>query len=87
MCMLDACGGKTVFLWLGSFSWGSGANPWGPEKDDKFSKPTHYDGMLEVVGVSGVVHMGQIQSGLRSATRIAQGGHVRDDQRHSLRHI
>lgn len=39
-------------------------------------KPTHYDGMLEVVGVHGVVHMGQIQSGLRSATRIAQGGHV-----------
>lgn len=57
-------------------SWGSGANPWGPEKDDQFSKPTHYDGMLEVVGVTGVVHMGQIQSGLRSAIRIAQGGHV-----------
>ena len=32
--------------------------------------------MLEIVGVSGVVHMGQIQSGLRSASRIAQGGHV-----------
>lgn len=57
-------------------SWGSGANPWGPEKEDSFSKPTHYDGMLEVVGVTGVVHMGQIQSGLRSAIRIAQGGHV-----------
>ncbi len=57
-------------------SWGSGANPWGPEKEDNFSKPTHYDGMLEIVGVSGVVHMGQIQSGLRSAIRIAQGGHV-----------
>jgi len=39
-------------------------------------RPTHYDGMLEVVGVTGVVHMGQIQSGLRSAMRIAQGGHV-----------
>lgn len=53
-------------------SWGSGANPWGPEKDDQFSKPNHWDGMLEVVGVTGVVHLGQIQSGLRSAMRIAQ---------------
>ncbi|KAG8185626.1 hypothetical protein JTE90_026087 [Oedothorax gibbosus] len=62
---------------LNILSWGSGANPWGPEKEDQFSKPTHYDGMLEVVGVTGVVHMGQIQSGLRSAIRIAQGGHLR----------
>ena len=46
------------------------------EKEDQFAKPTHYDGMLEVVGVTGVVHMGQIQSGMRSALRIAQGGHV-----------
>ncbi|KFM60145.1 Diacylglycerol kinase theta, partial [Stegodyphus mimosarum] len=62
---------------LNILSWGSGANPWGPEKEDSFSKPTHYDGMLEIVGVTGVVHMGQIQSGLRSAIRIAQGGHLR----------
>lgn len=61
---------------LNILSWGSGANPWGPEKDDQFTKPNHYDGMLEVVGVNGVVHMGQIQSGLRTAMRIAQGGHV-----------
>ncbi|XP_070395199.1 diacylglycerol kinase theta isoform X2 [Dermacentor albipictus] len=76
--------GKTVdlppvegIIILNILSWGSGANPWGPEKEDMFSKPTHYDGMLEVVGVTGVVHMGQIQSGLRSAIRIAQGGHLR----------
>lgn len=50
--------------------------PWGSEKEDNFAKPTHYDGLLEIVGVTGVVHMGQIQSGLRSAIRIAQGGHV-----------
>ena len=37
------------------FSWGSGANPWGPEKDDRFSKPNHWDGNLEVVGVTGTV--------------------------------
>ena len=58
-------------------SWASGANLWGHEKDEKFSRPTHYDGMLEVVGVTGIVHLGQIQSGMRSAVRLAQGGHVR----------
>ncbi|KAK9880180.1 hypothetical protein WA026_010053 [Henosepilachna vigintioctopunctata] len=62
---------------LNILSWGSGANPWGPEKEDQFSKPNHWDGMLEVVGVTGVVHLGQIQSGLRSAMRISQGGHIK----------
>uniref|UniRef100_K1RVA4 Diacylglycerol kinase n=1 Tax=Magallana gigas TaxID=29159 RepID=K1RVA4_MAGGI len=61
---------------LNILSWGSGSNPWGPEREDQFAKPTHYDGMLEVVGVTGVVHMGQIQSSLRAGIRIAQGGHV-----------
>ena len=41
-----------------------------------FQKPTHYDGMLEVVGIRGVVHMGQIQGGLSNAIRLAQGGRV-----------
>lgn len=61
------------------FSWGSGANPWGPEREDQFNKPTHYDGNLEIVGVTGVVHMGQIHSGLRNGIRIAQGGHVSNE--------
>lgn len=61
---------------LNILSWGSGANPWGPEQDDRFAKPTHHDGMLEVVGVTGIVHMGQIQSGLSRAIRIAQGARV-----------
>ena len=58
-------------------SWAAGSNPWGQEQDNQFMRPTHYDGMLEVVGVTGVIHMGQIQSGMRTAIRIAQGGHVR----------
>ena len=29
------------------------------------------------VGVQGVVHLGQIQSGLRSAIRIVQGSHIK----------
>lgn len=62
-------------------SWGSGANPWGSSSsadrvaDDSLDaslggqqwvRPTHYDGMLEIVAVSGIVHMVQIQSGIRS---------------------
>lgn len=62
---------------LNILSWGSGANPWGPETDDRFAKPTHHDGMLEVVGLTGIVHMGQIQSGISRAIRIAQGGRIR----------
>ncbi|XP_054081114.1 diacylglycerol kinase theta isoform X5 [Zeugodacus cucurbitae] len=62
---------------LNILSWGSGANPWGPDKDDNFSTPNHYDGVLEIVGVTGVVHLGQIQSGIRTAMRIAQGGHIK----------
>ncbi|VDP44852.1 unnamed protein product [Schistosoma margrebowiei] len=62
---------------LNILSWGAGANPWGVEKDDAFTTPTHFDGQLEIVGVTGVVHMGQIFSGLRTGIRLAQGGHVR----------
>ncbi|VEL22898.1 unnamed protein product [Protopolystoma xenopodis] len=61
---------------LNILSWGAGANPWGVEKEDAFTRPNHYDGQLEVVGVTGVVHMGQIFSGLRTGSRLAQGGHL-----------
>ena len=57
-------------------SWGGGGAPWGPEKDDKFSQPNHWDGVLEVLGVTGVVHLGQIQSGLRSAIRLVQASEI-----------
>jgi len=53
--------------------WASGANAWGAETDDKFpNKPNHWDGLLEVVGLSGSAHMGFIQGGVRSGMRIIQ---------------
>ncbi|XP_073898881.1 diacylglycerol kinase theta isoform X2 [Castor canadensis] len=58
-------------------SWGSGADLWGSDSDAKFEKPRMDDGLLEVVGVTGVVHMGQVQGGLRSGIRIAQGSYFR----------
>ncbi|VDN12416.1 unnamed protein product [Dibothriocephalus latus] len=60
---------------LNILSWGGGANPWGLDKDDTFTRPTHYDGLLEVVGICGVLHMGQIYSGLRTGIRLAQAAH------------
>jgi diacylglycerol kinase (ATP) len=61
---------------LFTLSWGSGANPWGTESDNQYQKPTHYDGMLEIVGVKGIVHIGQIKSGMTNAIRLAQGERV-----------
>ncbi|PIK49328.1 putative diacylglycerol kinase theta [Apostichopus japonicus] len=64
-------------LILNISSWGSGADPWGVDNQDaNFAKCRHDDGMLEVVGLTGVVHLGQIQSGLRCGTRLAQGAQV-----------
>lgn len=64
-------------IFLNIPSWGSGADLWGSETDARFRKPRIDDGLLEVVGVTGVVHMGQVQSGLRSGIRIAQGNYIR----------
>ncbi|XP_048469712.1 diacylglycerol kinase theta-like [Rhincodon typus] len=64
-------------IFLNIPSWGSGADLWGSDSDGRFEKPRIDDGMLEVVGVTGVVHMGQVQSGLRSGIRIAQGTYFR----------
>ncbi|KAL5110293.1 Diacylglycerol kinase theta [Taenia crassiceps] len=64
-------------LVLNILSWGGGANPWGLDKDETFAQPTHYDGLLEVVGICGVLHMGQIYSGFRSGIRLAQAAHLK----------
>ncbi|GAA6082417.1 diacylglycerol kinase theta, partial [Tachysurus ichikawai] len=64
-------------IFLNIPSWGSGADLWGSDNDSRFDKPRIDDGMVEVVGVTGVVHMGQVQSGLRSGIRLAQGSYIR----------
>uniref|UniRef100_A0A3Q0T652 Diacylglycerol kinase n=1 Tax=Amphilophus citrinellus TaxID=61819 RepID=A0A3Q0T652_AMPCI len=64
-------------IFLNIPSWGSGADLWGSEVDSRYEKPSIDDGLLEVVGVTGVVHMGQVQSGFRSGIRIAQGHYIR----------
>ena len=63
-----------VILNIGS--WAAGANLWGGNAGDNFAVPSHSDGMVEVLGLNGVMHMGQIQSGIRSGMHLAQGSQI-----------
>uniref|UniRef100_A0AC35G3A0 Diacylglycerol kinase n=1 Tax=Panagrolaimus sp. PS1159 TaxID=55785 RepID=A0AC35G3A0_9BILA len=75
MIDLPPCEGIVI---LNLLSWGSGANPWGTAKEEAgFQKPTHHDGLLEVVGISDVSRLGLIQSKLAAGIRIAQGGSIK----------
>nr|CAB3237551.1 diacylglycerol kinase theta [Phallusia mammillata] len=64
-----------IFLNIGS--WGAGSNAWGSSSSSRFATPSMSDGMLEIIGVTGVPHMSQVYSGLRTGTRIAQGEYIR----------
>lgn len=57
-------------------SWAAGTDAWGTDKDDDFAPACHCDGLVEVVGLQGVMHMGQIQSGIRTGIRLAQGAQI-----------
>lgn len=77
MCFWSRLTAQYLKCAISFHSWGSGADPWGVDNQDaNFAKCRHDDGMLEVVGLTGVVHLGQIQSGLRCGTRLAQGAQV-----------
>ncbi|KAI6216761.1 Diacylglycerol kinase [Aphelenchoides besseyi] len=72
---LPACEGIVI---LNLLSWGSGANPWGTAREESgFQKPTHSDGMLEVVGIPDITRLGLIQSKVAAGIRIAQGGSIK----------
>jgi len=64
-------------IFLNISSWAAGTKPWGSATSRRFQPPSIGDGLLEVIGVGGVPHMSQIYSGLRSATRIAQGQYIK----------
>ena len=58
-------------------SWGAGGDAWGSHPDPKFKPQEMGDGKLEVAGVTGSLHMVQIQKGLGHAIRLAQGSHIK----------
>ena len=54
-------------------SWMAGCDAWGSERDDGFCQAQMNDGLLEVMGVLGAMHLGQIQGKIRGGVRLAQG--------------
>eukprot|EP00053_Salpingoeca_punica_P019889 m.204013 g.204013 ORF g.204013 m.204013 type:complete len:1066 (+) comp17742_c0_seq4:224-3421(+) len=58
-------------------SFGAGADPWGGDRDDGFAAPSFGDGLLEVVGVYGVLHLSHISAHLRSGKRLGQFRNIR----------
>ena len=62
-------------------SWGAGADIWkvskDSEKDSKWNSQNCADGMLEVVGITGLTHLANIATGLRSGIRLAQSNYFR----------
>jgi len=49
---------------------------WGKTEQEKFRKPCFSDGVLEVVGIKGVAHLGGITTGIADGLRIAQGKQI-----------
>ena len=65
-----------VFLQIPSYS--SGTNVWGDSSKLKGqrSPPTVCDGLFEVVGLKGVLHLGALQAGWSSGIRLGQASHA-----------
>jgi hypothetical protein len=65
-----------VFLQIPSYS--SGTNVWGDSSNCKGqrSPPTVGDGLFEVVGLKGVLHLGALQAGWSSGLRLGQAHHA-----------
>jgi len=57
-------------------SWAAGSEPWGKDRDERFTTPRYDDGKLEVLGFTGVYHMGKIKGGLATGIRLAQGAQI-----------
>ena len=53
--------------------WGGGVTELWKTKNSQFRKDSYSDGMLEVIGLSDVLHMGQVQVGMDEPFQVGQG--------------
>eukprot|EP01100_Stratorugosa_tubuloviscum_P006462 TRINITY_DN2788_c3_g2_i1.p1 TRINITY_DN2788_c3_g2~~TRINITY_DN2788_c3_g2_i1.p1 ORF type:complete len:623 (-),score=267.25 TRINITY_DN2788_c3_g2_i1:4-1872(-) len=54
-------------------SWGAGKNPWKNDRNKKFVAQSVCDKKFEIVGFTGIFHMGAIQAGISKGKRLKQG--------------
>jgi diacylglycerol kinase (ATP) len=67
-------------------SWGAGSEPWGTssQSEDGFVKNSYDDGILEIMGLSGPMHLGQIKGHIANGLRLAQGKIITISMRETL---
>jgi diacylglycerol kinase (ATP) len=59
-------------------NWGGGVTGlWKPDPANNFSKDSYSDGLLEVIGLTDVCHMGQVQVGMDEPFQVGQGKVIR----------
>jgi len=70
--------GTASLIILNLASYMGGTDLWNVGRaSQKYTTPSISDGKLEIVGVTGVFHMGRIQAKISSGKRIAQGSSIK----------
>ena len=58
--------------------WGGGVTGlWKTNPQEHFVKDSHSDGMLEIIGLTDILHMGQVQVGMDEPFQVGQGKVIR----------
>lgn len=71
---------KKGLIFTNISSWGAGADIWkvsAGDRESKWKAQNTSDGMLECVGITGLTHLANIATGLRSGIRLAQASFFR----------
>jgi len=58
-------------------SYAGGMNLWGKIYDPKYRPASFSDGLVEVIGISGALHLGKIGAGLSEGIRLGQGNKIK----------
>jgi diacylglycerol kinase (ATP) len=59
-------------------NWGGGVTElWKSDSKSSFSKESFSDGVIEIIGLTDVLHMGQVQVGMEEPFQVGQGKSIK----------